>query len=296
MISFETIINEKDKSKRDILIKEKLDELNASCSDLDIRTKHIVAGFISKNSKVHFSDFHTDIELGLFSIYGMKAEDYFYEFFDFLSEHNITTKQDAVRFISSFLKQYFGEQGIKKYTREMLYDDIHKQLIAMADDTERFKKCSEDWQDIGVFKNMSAAECSEFACVAQNLLTFCDIDSCYITGHIKSKDMEEDHAYNMFKLDGEYYLFDPSNPYNLFDNNCNYVGCKSYFFRINKEKLNDFLQNQFAFNFPKYNFMKKEDGSLIQVQKDIFSYTTTGKFLNKDELNEFFDTNNKTLT
>lgn len=295
MIAFEDIIGEKDKSKRDLLIKQKLIELNDLYSELEIDTNSIVTGFISNKSKVQFSTFHYDAGIGLVSIYGMKQEDYFYEFFDFLSSHSLTNKQDVVKVVSSFLKLYFDEQGKKNNDREALFDDIFRQLDAMYDDKDRFNRNRDSWLDIGIFKNRSAAECTEHACITQNLLTFCDIDSCYITGHMKSKTTNEDHAYNIFKLDGSFYLLDSTNPYCLFDSNDNYIGCTSYFHKIQNEKISDFIQNKGEIELPKCNFMKKVDGTTIKVDNDIQIYTTSSKFLNVEEVKKFFSINNKKL-
>lgn len=295
MITFEDIIGEKEKSKRDALIKEKLFELNAACADIEIDTNSIMTGFISSNSKIQFSDFHFDLTMGLGSFYGMKEQNYFYEFFDFLTTHNITTKQDVIRYISSFLKLYFDEQGKKMIDREIMFDDIWKKLDAMYNDSERFKRCRDLWLDIGIFKNRSAAECTEHACITQNLLTFCDIDSCYISGHIKSKKFDEDHAYNIFKFNGEYYLLDSTNPYCLFDSNDNYVGCNSYFFKIEKEKINNFIQNHGEIKFSKFNYMKTPNGKAIKVDNDTYTYTTSSRFINDEEMNIFLDINQKNV-
>ena len=56
MIAFEEIIQEKDKQKRDLLIKEKLSELNDTSDSVEIKTNSIMTGFISKKSKIknHF--------------------------------------------------------------------------------------------------------------------------------------------------------------------------------------------------------------------------------------------------
>lgn len=290
MITFEEIISEKDKSKRDILVREKLLELNESCPDVKIVTNSNMTGFISNNSKVQFSDWHFDLNIGLVSIYGMKEDNYFYEFFDFLIEHNITTKQDAIYYLSSFLKLYFDEQGKKTIDREAMFDDIWRQLDAMHDDTEKFNRCRDGWLDIGIFKNRSAAECTEHACITQNLLTFCDIESCYISGHMKSNKSDEDHAFNIFKFDDEYYLLDSTNPYCMFDANDNYVGCRSYFFKVEKEKINDFIKNKGEIEFPKFNYMKTPNGTITKVDNDVYKYTTSSRFLNNEEINNFLNT------
>ena len=77
MITFEEIINEKDKEVRNVLIAKKIQELNESNIPLEINTNSIVNGFISNESVVYFSDWHLDLNKGLGSLYGMKATDYF---------------------------------------------------------------------------------------------------------------------------------------------------------------------------------------------------------------------------
>ena len=295
MISFEEIVCEKDKEKRDLLIKEKLFELNETSPKVTIDTNSIMTGFISKESTVMFSAFHYDLNMGLGSLYGMREDDYFYEFFDFLNAHNITTKEQAIMFISSFLKLYFDEQGKKEVDRELLFDDICNQLDNMSDDVERFNRCKESWLDIGIFKNRSAAECTEHSCVAQNLLTFCDVDCCYVSGHMKTNTSNEDHAYNIIKLNDKYYLLDSTNPYNLYDSNDNYAGCKSYFFEVSKEQLENLFKNKGEIVFPKCNFMKTPNGTTIKVDQSTNVYTTSCKFLDKDSMNEFLESDNKKL-
>ena len=295
MIAFEEIIQEKDKQKRDLLIKEKLSELNDTCNSVEINTNSIMAGFISKKSKMQFSDCHFDMNIGLGSIYGMKEDNYFYEFFDFLADHNLTTKQNVIEFISPFLKMYFDEQGKKDNDRGILFDDIWRQLDAMYEDKERFNRCKDSWLDIGIFKDRSAAECTEHACVTQNLLTFCDIDSCYISGHMKSNKSDEDHAFNIFKMDENFYLLDSTNPNCLFDSSDNYVGCKSFFYRIQNDKVIDFMKNNSEIKLPKCNFMKKSDGTIMKVDNDNYIYTTSSKFLNEEDINIFLNDSKKIL-
>ena len=69
MITFEEIINEKDKKVRDILIAKKIQELNESSIPLEINTNSIVNGFISNESVVYFSKCHLDLNKGLGSLY-----------------------------------------------------------------------------------------------------------------------------------------------------------------------------------------------------------------------------------
>lgn len=296
MITFEEIICEKEKEKRDFLIKEKVFELNESSNPVDIDTNSIMTGFINNKSKVKFSDSHFDLNIGLGSIYGMKTDDYFYEFFDFMVDHNLTTKQDVIKYISSFLKQYFNEQGIKDNDRELLFDDICNQLDAMyEEDKGRFDRCKESWLDIGIFKGRSAAECTEHASITQNLLTFCDIDCCYISGHMKSQKSDEDHAYNIFKMGEDYYLLDSTNPCCLFDSNDNYVGCTSYFFKIQSDEIKDFMKNKGEIKSLKCNFMMKPDGTIFKVDKNTNIYTTSSKFINKEEVNNFLNKSNMIL-
>ena len=295
MITFEQIITEKDKTKRDLLIKEKLDELNNTTEGIYIDTNSIMTGFISNKSSVKFSDYHFDMNIGLGSIYEMKADDYFYEFIDFLVERNYELKKDAIRYVSSFLQRYFDERGKKDYSREVIFDDIWNKLAKMYDeDIEKFNRCKPNWLDIGVFKGLSAAECTEYAALTQNLLTFCDIDCCYVSGHMKNKESNEDHAFNTYKLDEEYYLIDPANPICLFDEQGNYAGCTAYTFKVDATKLSNFMLNKEPIEYIRLNYMKtKEDTK--PVDKQICTYTTQSRLINEDEINKFLATSNRKL-
>lgn len=295
MIKFEEIIQEKNKGKRDLLIKIKLSEYNSTSDSLTIDTSTIMTGFISNQSTVIFSNWHYDLNMGLGNLYGMKSDDYFYEFFDFLVEHNLTSKQDAVNQLSSFLKKYFDESGVKKNDREKLFDDICYQLDQMSSDKESFEKCKDSWLDIGIFKDRSAAECTEHTAISQNLLCFCDIDSCYVSGHMRSPNSDEDHAFNIFQMNGEYYLLDTTNPICLYDSNDNYVGCKSYVYQIPYEKIREFISEKGIIKLPKCNYMNTSDGKTVMVDKSYNEYTTTSKPLNREQFNIFFNFIDKTL-
>ena len=294
MITFEEIINEKDKEVRNVLIAKKIQELNESNIPLEINTNSIVNGFISNESVVYFSDWHLDLNKGLGSLYGMKATDYFYEFFDFLSAKNLTSKIDVINYVSSFLKKYFDEEGTKKNYREVLFDDICNQLDHM-EDKDKFLKCRNNWMDIGIFKGKSAAECTEHTIIAQNLLSICDIESCYISGNMKTSSTNEAHAFTIFKMDDEYYLLDSTNPVCLFDEKDNYVGCKSFVAKLSYEKVIEFINSNGEINLNKCNYMRTSDGKIIMVDKSRNVYTTTSKLINEEECNDFFNFSSRSI-
>lgn len=288
MITFEQIISEKNKNSRDKLINEKLLELNDATEEMRLTARNIGFGFISNKSSVQFSEFHYDMNLGLGSIYGMRATDYFYEFFDFLAHHQLHSKQDVILFVSSFLKDYFAEREGKTADRELLFDDICRQLDNMSDDKERFFRNRNAWLDIGIFKNRSAAECTEFSAIAQNLLSFCDIDVCYVSGHMKTSLTDEDHAFNIFKYNDEFYLLDSTNPICLFDEKGNLTGFKSYICKVPYDKVVDFIKNKGVLSLNKSNYMRNAQGKVVLVNKSLNEYSTTSSPINEEELNEFF--------
>lgn len=292
MITFEVIISEKDKEKRDLLIKNKLDELNSTTKPIKIDTNSIVTGFISNESHVYFSELHYDLNMGLGSIYGMKSDDYFFEFFDFLIQNNFSSKRDVITYLSPFLKKYFDEPGIIKNNRELLFDDIWSQLDNMSADKERFEKCKESWLDIGIFKGRSAAECTEHTVISQNLLTFCDIDSCYIAGNMQSVNSNGGHAFNIIKYNNEFYLADTANPVCLFSSNDEYSGCKTYVHIIDYEQFYNFIYNKTPINLPKCNCMRNRDGKLLMMDVQDNEYTTSSKIVNKDQFNAFLNNDN----
>ena len=292
MVTFEEIIHEKDKKRRDILVEKKIQELNEFSIPFELGTNSIASGFISSNSVVHFSDCHWDLNKGLGSFYGMKTTDYFYDFFDFLSKKNLTTKVDVVNYVSSFLKKYFDEEGSKKNDREILFDDICNQLDHMSDE-EKFLRCRNAWMDIGIFKNRSAAECTEHSVITQNLLSICDIESCYISGNMKTSSSNEDHAFTVFKMNEDFYLLDSTNPVCLFDEKDNYAGCKSFVVKLPYEIVINFIQLNGEIKLGKCNYMRTSSGKTIMVDKSINVYTTTSTFINEEECNKFFGLNSR---
>lgn len=294
MVTFEEIIQEKDKTKRDQLIKNKLDELNATTEPVYVDTEHNVTGFISNRSKVEVSNTIWGIDDNVYNEeYSMKADDYFYEFFDFLIEHNITTKSDAITHISSFLKSYFNVRGGAKHDRDSVFEYLHEYL------KDFYKKYPDkfNWEnnnalDIGSFKNLSAAECCEHACTGQNLLTICDVESCYVVGKLSVLGKApECHAYNIIKYNNEFFLLDISNPANLYevrDHHYEFVGCNSPLIRISRNDLIEFMSGKSKLETHLLEYVRvpnSEKNKLISCKECI--YTATGKPLNKEALDEF---------
>ncbi len=91
------------------------------------------------------------------------------------------------------------------------------------------------------YKNDSAL-CSERSAVVQNLAEFCGINSYLIFGKLNSEGIEEEHAYNIFKMkDGTLILFDSTNPVFL---TSGYVPAYSI---IGKKDINDIESVSFDF-------------------------------------------------
>jgi len=295
MITFEEIVNEKDKAKRDLLIKTKLEELNSTTESVNIGTSSLVRGFISDKSTVRFDDFDFDLEYDLKSVYGMKATDYFYEFFDLLVANNSINKISAINNISFFLKRYFNEPGEKKNDRDAMFGSFSNKLLEIADNEDEFHKQKNALFDIGVFKNMSSAECTEHACIAQNLLSFCDVDSCYVTGVALIPGNKEIHAFNVIQVDGNYYVFDGTNPFYLYDENEKYISCRSYVFKIPQDKIVDFMNGKERLKIPKCNYQRKADGETIMVDMEHWGFVIDSKPLDKDAFDSFLGAEVKVL-
>jgi len=297
MIKFEEIVNEKNKEKRDTLIKRKLEELNNNSDDSIIKTRSIVNGFINKNSIVHFSDYLYDPTIGLGYFYYVNSEDYFYEFFDFLSKKNINNKSTALRALSSFIKRYLGETNGKNNDRDKVFLNKCRELDAAYHSlpTEEYYKQVNEFFSIGSFKGKSYAECTEHAVLAQNLLTICDINSFYVTGAMNYISGMSDHAFNIFELDGIYCLFDPTNPIQFYDSNYKLLGFTSLVKEIPIEEMKEFINCEKYIDVVSCNYKVEKNKQLVPIDYDNYRYYITGRIKNKEALDNFFHQDNISL-
>ena len=201
MVNINDILREENEDRRKELVNNRLKEIDSlSKQNVLISTNKNYRGFISSTSKVAFSDDLIDIgeDSCSSSVHLMKTQDYIPLFIEYIKSKKITNANYIIMAISPFLHEYFGCK--KDYTnennREKYYIDIGKKLGEIKSKDE-YNKYYNEWFDIGEYKGSSMAECSEYAILSQNILSFLGIESYYISGQLN--DEIDLHAYNIIK-------------------------------------------------------------------------------------------------
>lgn len=276
----ETIINENNNEIRNQLIKERIMLLESESLQnqvLDINSIH--HGFISSSSEIEFSVYGIDANLGLMDKYGMKQQDYIYEFFNYLRDNNISNINAVINSISPFLRIYFGVKNNNTNNRGITFENMQKQLLEIyKKDNENFEKYRNKWLDIGIFKNNSMAECTEYSAISQNLLAFLGFNTYYLSGHLSTSKTDEDHAFNLVKTPtGNYFLIDSANPIGLYDDKLNIITTKTRFFQISKEQYENAISgNGLNLEIKTCHYQRKDSKDIV-IDVDVWKYSIKGK-------------------
>ena len=276
----EKIINESNDEIRNKIIKERIMLLESeSLQNQVLDVNSIYHGFISSSSEIEFSTYGIDANLGLMDKYGMKQQDYIYEFFNYLKDNNISNINAVINSISPFLRTYFGVKNNNTYNRGITFENMQKQLLEIyKKDNENFEKYRNKWLDIGIFKNNSMAECTEYSAISQNLLAFLGFDTYYLSGHLSTSKIDEDHAFNLVKTPtGNYFLIDSTNPIGLYDDKLNIITTKTRFFQISKEQYENAISGNGLNLEIKTCHYQRKDGRDRVIDIDVWKYSIKGK-------------------
>jgi len=162
-------------------------------------------GFIKSDVKIFSSIGNSNEEC-----YTLNNYDYLVEFFKYIREKNVKSKSDLIKYMSSFMDNYFGE-----------YKGIDKR----AD----FLRTKEGTATIDMFKKTGLAACSERAAIANNILTMIGFDSFFLTGEING----EQHAFNAILTSNNHLtLIDTTHCSGLYDKDNNLIGTATYFYNL----------------------------------------------------------------
>ena len=279
MDTFDLILKEQDEVKRNKMIQERLMILNTESEQNKlIDTNAIHQGFIPTSDRLQFS---TDFIMGDFdepilSAYTMKYQGYFYEFMDYLNQNKISDVNTAILAISPFLKMYFGVQkdGNNKNNREVSFDNMGVKLSQIKkNNEEQYLEYYNKWFDIGIFKGNSMAECTEYAALTQNILSFMGFNSYYISGTFNSSKSNEPHAFNLVQTKPDkFFMIDSSNPTLMFDQRDNVIASKTKFSQITSEQFANAIQGQGFEQELKVCNYQKINGNVRTVDEDVWKY------------------------
>ena len=194
--------------------------------------------------------------------YIVDDEEYVYEFCRLIKDADVRSNEELFEFILFYLNDYFGERG--NQTREEMF-----QLIMKADHTYYDSVIGHKLSD---FKGKGNAVCTEYAVMANNILTVFGFDSTIVLGQLKigMKDVQ-DHAFNIVSYtDSEYnrkdMLVDFSSSSDVYDFNYNKIGDVPYTIDLT------YLDDDF---FEKFYYMQKH------LYFDDYCYVSEGGMLLK---------------
>ena len=223
-------------------------------------------GYVSKGTKVVFGCNTCDNGMafngGMY--YTIDEEEYVYEFCKQMKDADVRCSEELFEFILVFLNYYLGDKGDR--TREEMFRLIMKTDCTYYDSVVGHK--------LSDFKGKGNAVCTEYAIMANNLLTVFGFDSTIVLGQLKIGNSDvQDHAFNIVSYtDSDYnrkdILMDFSSSTDVFDFRYNKIGDVPYI--IDLEDMDDDFFEKFYCNeshllFPDY-FYVSENCMLLPIK------------------------------
>ena len=224
------------------------------------------SGYIRKNSKIvyaiHYNNDGMVTNNG--NYYYMDSEDYLYGFCEYIAKEEVSNIYDLFDHILIYLRKYFG--FFKKQERETMFCMLHSKN---GDYLDQIKEHGISW-----FKGKGNAMCSEYATMAQNMLSLFGIDSYIVIGYEQTKEKEdgEYHAYNLISFkddDGEEVnaLIDFANFVKVLDEQFRKIGEApfiAYLDDLDESFVRKLVYNDMHLTFEEYDYLVL-GGSLIQI-------------------------------
>ena len=254
MITINRILSETDTENRKKLISIRLSELEQNSEqDKELNLNAIHKGYISTSDTIQFSSDLIDInDYPVMSKYTMKATDYFYEFASELKKRQVINRGELVRFIYTFLNQYFGIPKDNLDYRDSIFLDIAFQTTTTDD--ELFDRLEQN--KIGDLKQKNVAMCTERAAMAQNLLSLFDFECYYCNGCMYHNQKEECHCFNIVKTKNDFKLLDYSVPIQIVEAN-QIIGTEPFLVSIPLEEGEAVLNGEIEKKYPEYYSLKE---------------------------------------
>lgn len=204
-------------------------------------------GFIPLNARIKY------IGLALES-YNMQTTDFMYEFAHFIKKNNINSKGRLIYALELFINSYFGlpDRVHKERREQIFFTDIYSKYSKTESDVDLFKALENN--KIGDLKHKDAAQCTERAALAQQILSLFGTESYYCFGCLDIGKDQEGHAFNVIKRENDYAVLDYScvvksyNKENLLNAYFPFIGI------LSNEEFADFINNKKIKRFQNYEF------------------------------------------
>lgn len=225
-------------------------------------------GYVPKGTKVVFgcNTYENGMSFNGGEYYVVDDEEYVYEFCKSIKEADVRSDEELLEFILVFLNGYLGGNG--NQTRAEMFQLIMKPDCTYYDSIREHK--------LSDFKGKGNAVCTEYAIMANNILTVFGFDSTVVLGELKIGDNEvQDHAFNIVSYtDNEYnrndMLVDFSASIDVYDFSYNRIGDVPYI--IDLADVDDNFFERFYYNekhlrFDDYYYVS-EDNMLLPLKID----------------------------
>ena len=225
-------------------------------------------GYVPKGTKVVFgcNTYENGMSFNGGEYYVVDDEEYVYEFCKSIKEADVRSDEELLEFILVFLNGYLGGNG--NQTRAEMFQLIMKPDCTYYDSIREHK--------LSDFKGKGNALCTEYAIMANNILTVFGFDSTIVLGELKIGDNEaQDHAFNIVSYtDNEYnrndMLVDFSASIDVYDFSYNRIGDVPYI--IDLADVDDNFFERFYYNekhlrFDDYYYVS-EDNMLLPLKID----------------------------
>ena len=197
------------------------------------------SGFINPKTKISYETLGYQ--------YHIYDKDYLYEFAIGIRKLNLPDNTNLLQYVLPFLDYYFGYPKDNKDRRfDIFYDfavnnaeEFYKaHNIPVEEEMGALDKMqlSGDFP-LSALKGKNAAQCSERAAIAQNILKVCGYNACIMYGEAESRGNTEAHCWNsILDYKNNVLLMDFSNSVYSYKNG-RIEGKKPYYFQISKEEF-----------------------------------------------------------
>ncbi len=214
-------------------------------------------GFIPKTTKIIYGiniDKYKEVA-NQGSYYYIDDNSYLYEFSKFIKEKEIDTDEDFILYVYDFLNKYLGNILNKKQRK-----DIHK--LIYKNENVFYKPIKEHSNKD--FIGTGGAMCTEYATLAQNILTLYGFDMMYL--------MDDKHAYNLIFLNEKVHLLDLSMCVVVLDEHHNEIGTLPFLEEI--ENYSNELLKRVIYGDEKFILNQYFD---IYINDRLFKFTISEK-------------------
>ena len=203
--------------------------------------------------------------------YYIDDDNYLIDFCRFIRDKDIINEYELFDYILEFIRIYFGLISDNSHDREEMFRMIEKK------DRVYYKPIKE--HGLSWFKGKSNAMCSEYAIIAQNILSLFDIDAYLLLGHEKTGDeVGESHAFNIISYQEKETnkevnaLIDFANFTTVHDINFKRIGQLPYMIHldeITEEYIKEIINNEKHICFEDYSYIATPNSLIIVgLQRD----------------------------